>query len=84
MSVAKSSRPIPTDLQTALLWIAEHEGTISTLWEEQQRLNKQVLDLLQVHNDRLAAIEKRVIYAAGFASGIGAIFGAAVATYMLK
>ena len=72
-------RPIPTDVQGVLLWIAEHDGRIDAWWEEQKRWNrdfeKEVRTTQHGFELRLSAVEKRMIYVAGIASGVGSILG---------
>ena len=72
-------RPIPTDVQGVLLWIAEHDGRIDAWWEEQKRWNRDFEKEVRIQQHgfelRLSAVEKRMIYVAGIASGFGSILG---------
>jgi len=49
-------------------WQAEHDGRINAWWEQQFRVN-------QSFEKRLVAVERKVIWASGFAAGIGALTG---------
>ena len=72
-----SARPIPTDVQGITVWIAEHDGRIDAWWDEQKRWNlafeKEVRTQHHGFELRLSAVEKRMIYVAGFGAGIGSL-----------
>ncbi len=79
MTDVREPRPVPSDLQAVLLWIAEHDGRIDAWWEQQKDWNrsfeKEVRSKQQGFELRLSAVEKRMIYVAGIASGFGSILG---------
>lgn len=69
----------PTRLESlddVRLWIADHDGRIDQLWSSQLKWNDKIdLSFLDV-NRRLTSLEKRVIYMAGAAAGVGSVAGA--------
>ncbi len=65
-----------TSVEDARIWAVDHDARVWALWERQLDLNK---DNDAAHTqilDRLDRLERRIIWAAGAASSIGAIVGA--------
>ena len=60
-------------------WIAEHDGRIDAYWEAQHCYKKRIEAEARVHyvqvENRLSAVERRVIYLSGLAAGVGALIG---------
>ena len=54
-----------------LRWQAEHDGRINAWWEQQFKLNTDLMT-------RVSIVERRMIYASGFAAGVGALIGASL------
>ena len=70
-------RPAPKDLDDVKLWIADHDARIDAWWQEQKTWNvkfeKEVRATQHGFDIRLSAVEKRMIYVAGFGAGVGSI-----------
>ncbi len=72
------SRPSIADIDTiegAKLWMVEHDARIDSYWERQFKANAEVLDRICSINARTTAIEKRLVWIAGFASALGGMGG---------
>jgi len=79
----------PTKLDTIddiKMWIADHDGRIDAYWEAQFKLNDKTEGKFVTFGDntegkfaayglRLAAVERRVMWFAGVAAGIGSVVG---------
>ncbi len=62
-------------LEDVIAYCHHHEGQISAWWGEQHRLNEiQETRFLAVES-RITAVEKRMVWVAGFAAGLGSIIG---------
>ena len=72
-------RTPPKDLEEIKLWVAAHDARIDAWWVEQKQWNrdfeKEVRGAQRGFEIRLSAVEKRMVYVAGIASGIGSIVG---------
>jgi len=55
-----------SDLNGLKLWAVEHQTEVSMLWTEQLVINKEL-------NGRMKTLERKVLWAAGFAAGLGAM-----------
>lgn len=56
-------------------WQAEHDGRINAWWKQQFRTNHGVDEKFRGVFERLVAVERKVIWASGFAAAIGAGLG---------
>lgn len=56
-------------------WAAYSEARTEAYWLAQHRWNEKQEQLNHETNQRLTTLEKRVVWAAGFASAIGAVGG---------
>jgi hypothetical protein len=70
------------DLDDVKSWIAEHDGRINAWWEAQREWNTQndashvrIGSRLDDLRQRIESLERRVVYAAGFATAIGVTIG---------
>ncbi len=68
------------DLESAIRWIHFHDGQITAWWHEQHQLNAKVEHRFREIEGRISVIEKRVIWAAGVAAGVGGIIGSIART----
>lgn len=65
----KAMRPEKIEtLEDVRLWIADHDGRIDQLWQQQHRINDRT-------ESRVSALERRVIFWAGAAAAAGSILG---------
>ncbi len=72
------SRPSISDIDTiegAKLWMIEHDARIDSYWESQFKANAEVLKRICALGERTSAIEKRLVWIAGFASALGGMGG---------
>jgi len=64
------------DIDDVRAWIAEHDGRINAWWASQHEWNKQMnLHYARIEG-RLSAVERKIIYASGFAAAAGSLLGA--------
>ncbi len=56
-------------------WAAEHDGRINAWWEAQHQWNAKAEARMDTFSLRLLAIEKRMMWVAGFAAAVGAFVG---------
>lgn len=68
----------PKDLEELKLWVAEHDGRINAWWREQHHRNKNLDSMLHSLTSRISAVERRMIWWAGFAAGAGGLIGGVV------
>ena len=71
--------PKISDMDDIKSWIAEHDGRIGAWWEAQRRWNdendrvhREIVEMMHEGRERIRALERRVLYATGFASAAGA------------
>ena len=70
-------------INDVVVWIAEHDGRNNAYWEAQAQFNiKQEKKIAELDN-RLTALEKKVMWVAGVASTVGAGGGATLASILL-
>ena len=62
-------------LEDVKAWAHYHDGQITAWWHEQHTLNANNEKRFREIENRVSAIEKRVIWASGVAAGIGAVVG---------
>ena len=68
----------PTRIETIddiKTWIADHDGRIDAYWEAQFKLNDKIEGKFGSLYNRLEALEKRVMWFAGVAAGVGSVIG---------
>lgn len=68
----------PKTLEELKLWAAAHDGRINAWWDAQHSWNRRMDKLYAVTIGRISAVEKRMIWWAGFASGVGGLLGGAL------
>ena len=62
-------------LHDVKMWIAEHDGRIEAWWDAQREHNRECDAQLLSLERRFTALEKRVVWFAGAAAGLGAVLG---------
>ncbi len=65
----------PKTVEELALWAAEHDGRVNALWDNQHSLNDLMEKRLYAISTRLGALERKVMWFAGFAACAGGLIG---------
>jgi hypothetical protein len=65
-------------LEDVKAWIADHDGRIDAWWDAQHQQNRDNEHWKRKIQERLTALEKRVVWISGMAAGSGAGIGTVI------
>lgn len=64
------------------LWISEHDGRTNAWWDAQHSWNNKQEEKMEVVHGRITALERRVMFVSGIASGVGAVAGTLLSLFI--
>ncbi len=68
--------PEPVDTpEKVAVWIASNDAQTKAWWEGQRQYNAETAVELATQDKRITALERRLIWAAGAAAGVGGLLG---------
>lgn len=69
-------------LNDVKMWIAANDARIDAFWDQQHKWNDTVDKKFYSFRLRLEAVEKRVVWIAGIASGLGSTMGFVLSKFL--